>query len=72
MRGQAGGRTALEALAADPGRAGLVLDFDGVLAPIVADPTTSALPDRVAGSLAAAGRRGWGWSRSSRAGRWGF
>jgi len=39
---------AVEALAADPGRSGLVLDFDGVLAPIVADPTTSALPDRVA------------------------
>ena len=42
---------AAEALAADPGRSGLVLDFDGVLAPIVADPTTSALPDRVAASL---------------------
>ena len=43
---------ALETLAADPGRSGLVLDFDGVLAPIVADPTTSAMPDRVARSLA--------------------
>jgi trehalose 6-phosphate phosphatase len=43
--------TAIEALAADPGRSGLVLDFDGVLAPIVADPTTSALPDRVRASL---------------------
>ncbi len=43
--------TAAEALAADPERSGLVLDFDGVLAPIVADPTTSALPDRVAASL---------------------
>lgn len=43
--------TAAEALAADPGRSGLVLDFDGVLAPIVADPTTSALPDRAADSL---------------------
>jgi trehalose 6-phosphate phosphatase len=52
MRGQSDRRTALEALAADPGRAGLVLDFDGVLAPIVADPTTSAMPDRVARSLA--------------------
>ena len=29
-----------------------MLDFDGVLAPIVADPTTSAMPDRVATSLA--------------------
>jgi trehalose 6-phosphate phosphatase len=52
MNGQAAERTALEALAADPERAGLVLDFDGVLAPIVADPTTSAMPDRVARSLA--------------------
>jgi trehalose 6-phosphate phosphatase len=43
--------TAAEALSADPERSGLVLDFDGVLAPIVADPTTSALPDRVAASL---------------------
>ena len=52
MSGQAGARTVLEALAADPGRSGLVLDFDGVLAPIVADPTASAMPDRVAKSLA--------------------
>ena len=50
---------AAEALAADPGRSGLALDFDGVLAPIVADPTTSALPDRVAASLTRlAGRLG--------------
>src|ERR1700722_8435905 len=50
---------AVEALAADPGRAGLVLDFDGVLAPIVEDPTMSALPDRVAASLTRlAGRLG--------------
>jgi trehalose 6-phosphate phosphatase len=52
MRGQAGRPTALAALTADPGRAGLVLDFDGVLAPIVTDPTASAMPDRVARSLA--------------------
>lgn len=52
MRDQAETRTALEALAMDPGRAGLVLDFDGVLAPIRADPATSAMPDRVARSLA--------------------
>jgi trehalose 6-phosphate phosphatase len=43
--------TAATALAADPGRSGLVLDFDGVLAPIVADPTASALPAPVAASL---------------------
>ena len=43
--------TAMEALAGDPSRAGLVLDFDGVLAPIVEDPATSAMPDRVAASL---------------------
>jgi trehalose 6-phosphate phosphatase len=50
---------AAEALAADPGRSGLVLDFDGVLAPIVADPATSALPDRVTASLGRlAGRLG--------------
>ncbi len=50
---------AIEALAADPARSGLVLDFDGVLAPIVADPTTSALPDRVSASLGRlAGRLG--------------
>jgi trehalose 6-phosphate phosphatase len=52
MRDQAETRTALEALAMDPGRAGLVLDFDGVLAPIRADPATCAMPDRVARSLA--------------------
>jgi trehalose 6-phosphate phosphatase len=43
--------TAMEALAVDPSRAGLVLDFDGVLSPIVEDPATSAMPDRVAASL---------------------
>jgi trehalose 6-phosphate phosphatase len=42
---------AVEALAADPGRSGLVLDFDGVLAPIKDDPTTCVLPARVAASL---------------------
>jgi trehalose 6-phosphate phosphatase len=50
---------AAAALAADPGRSGLVLDFDGVLSPIVADPATSAMPDRVAASLTRlAGRLG--------------
>jgi trehalose 6-phosphate phosphatase len=44
--------TAIEALAEDPASSGLVLDFDGVLSPIVEDPTTSAMPDRVAAILA--------------------
>lgn len=39
--------SAIEALAEDPARSGLILDFDGVLSPIVEDPTTSAIPDRV-------------------------
>lgn len=39
--------TAIEALAKDPGTSGLVLDFDGVLSPIVDDPTKSKMPDRV-------------------------
>lgn len=42
---------AIEALAADPSRGGLVLDFDGVLSPIVEDPAASAMPDRVAATL---------------------
>jgi trehalose 6-phosphate phosphatase len=42
----------LEALAAAPAASGLVLDFDGVLSPIVDDPAASRLPDRVAASLA--------------------
>lgn len=43
--------TAIEALSADPGRSGLVLDFDGVLSPIISDPDASALPARTAASL---------------------
>jgi trehalose 6-phosphate phosphatase len=43
--------TAIEALAAQPTAAALVLDFDGVLAPIVEDPETSAMPERAAASL---------------------
>jgi trehalose 6-phosphate phosphatase len=43
--------SAIEALAADPARSALVLDFDGVLSPIVEDPTTSALPENVAVAL---------------------
>jgi trehalose 6-phosphate phosphatase len=44
--------TAIEALAEDPARSGLVLDFDGVLSPIVEDPTASKMPERVAATLA--------------------
>jgi trehalose 6-phosphate phosphatase len=43
--------TAIEALAADPSSGSLVLDFDGVLSPIVEDPSTSAMPDRVTAIL---------------------
>lgn len=45
--------TAVDALAAAPRGAALVLDFDGVLAPIIEDPEASAIP---AGSAAALGR----------------
>lgn len=38
-----GGRAGLAALTADPGRSLVALDFDGTLAPIVDDPTTSRL-----------------------------
>jgi trehalose 6-phosphate phosphatase len=41
-----------QAFAADPAGSGLILDFDGVLAPIVEDPAASAMPDRVAATLA--------------------
>jgi trehalose 6-phosphate phosphatase len=44
--------TAMAALAAQPTSGALVLDFDGVLAPVVEDPETSAMPARVAESLA--------------------
>jgi trehalose 6-phosphate phosphatase len=43
--------TAIEALAEDPAGSGLILDFDGVLSPIVEDPTTSAIPDQVVAIL---------------------
>ena len=43
--------TVMEAVAADPATAGIVFDFDGVLSPIVEDPTTSTMPDRVASTL---------------------
>jgi trehalose 6-phosphate phosphatase len=44
--------TALEALAAERAAAGLILDFDGVLSPIVQDPATSELPAQAGESLA--------------------
>ncbi|HEV2451419.1 MAG TPA: trehalose-phosphatase [Streptosporangiaceae bacterium] len=44
--------TATEALAESPATSALILDFDGVLAPIVADPATSAMPGRVTAVLA--------------------
>lgn len=51
--------SAIEALAEDPPSSGLVLDFDGVLSPIVEDPATSALPPHVAAILGRlAGRLG--------------
>jgi trehalose 6-phosphate phosphatase len=43
---------AVDALAAAPAAAALVLDFDGVLAPIVDNPEASAMPARSAASLA--------------------
>jgi trehalose 6-phosphate phosphatase len=43
--------TAIEALAGSPSTSALVLDFDGVLSPIVDDPTTSAMPRGVVASL---------------------
>ena len=43
--------TPIQAIADNPATAGLVLDFDGVLSPIIDDPTASELPGRVAGSL---------------------
>lgn len=49
--------TAIEALAVHPATAGLVCDFDGVLSPIVADPTTSAMPAQVASALRRLARR---------------
>ena len=44
--------TASAALAANPAASALVLDFDGVLAPIVEEPDASAMPPDVARSVA--------------------
>lgn len=41
----------------DPARAGLVLDFDGTLAPIVEDPTTSAIAPEVGEAVTAIATR---------------
>ena len=43
--------TAMAGLAAAPALSGLVLDFDGVLSPIIDDPAASALPDRTGVAL---------------------
>jgi trehalose 6-phosphate phosphatase len=43
--------TPIEALTEAPATSGLILDFDGVLSPIIDDPAASELPDRVAVSL---------------------
>jgi trehalose 6-phosphate phosphatase len=43
--------TAMDAVTAQPAAAALVLDFDGVLAPIIDDPQASALPELTAASL---------------------
>jgi trehalose 6-phosphate phosphatase len=43
--------TPIEALAEAPATSGLVLDFDGVLSPIIDDPAASELPTRVSASL---------------------
>jgi trehalose 6-phosphate phosphatase len=43
--------TPIEALSKVPAASGLMLDFDGVLSPIIDDPAASRLPTRVAESL---------------------
>ena len=44
--------TAMDALAANPAASALIMDFDGVLAPIVEDPAASGMPADVASVLA--------------------
>jgi trehalose 6-phosphate phosphatase len=44
--------TPIEALAENPATSGLILDFDGVLSPIIEDPAASEMPEQVATSLA--------------------
>jgi len=43
--------TAIDALAKHPAASALILDFDGVLSPIVDDPTTSTLPESTEATL---------------------
>lgn len=47
----------IELLAGEPGSAGLFVDFDGTLAPIVDEPSSAALPPDLAPVLAALARR---------------
>jgi trehalose 6-phosphate phosphatase len=47
----------LDAVARDPATAGLILDFDGTLAPIVDNPSDSALPGGLLDELTALGER---------------
>ncbi|MDP9394268.1 MAG: trehalose-phosphatase, partial [Actinomycetota bacterium] len=51
------GRTALERILSEPERALLAFDFDGTLAPIVADPTTARAHPEAVPRLAELGRR---------------
>jgi len=50
------GRTALEALVRDPGRALVALDFDGTLAPIVSDPAQARAHPAAVDALSALSR----------------
>jgi trehalose 6-phosphate phosphatase len=50
------GKAGLQALADDPGRALVALDFDGTLAPIVADPTQARAHPEAVDALAALSR----------------
>ncbi len=52
MPATAAGREALAALVAEPARAMIALDFDGTLAPIVADPAAARATPRATAALA--------------------
>ena len=51
MRGVSDRPTAIRALAARPAESALILDFDGVLSPIIEDPAASALPEQAEAAL---------------------